>query len=175
MTLLRCQSSKRTGRSRLPSAAKVAIGVVIATAGLGGAPSALAGKATLRDNAHSSGPACDLASPARVKSALGLTVASPSLTKNATVTVCQFTTASGLLVRFETNESASLFALGRNGFQQHGEATKTVSGIGTEAYSSSFGGTNTIVVLKNKTELLVTSGVSLAKVVALAKLILPSL
>ena len=97
------------------------------------------------------------------------------MTKNRTVTVCQFTSKSGLLVRFETNESASLFAAGRKSFEKHGEATKTVSGLGTKAYSSAAGGMATIVVLKNNTEVLVTAKVSLAKVVALAKLILPSL
>ena len=110
-----------------------------------------------------------------MKSTLSITVASPSVTKNRTVTVCQFRSKSGLLVRFETNESASLFAVGRKSFEKHGEATKTVNGLGTKAYSSSVGGFTTIVVLKNNTELLVTAKVSLAKIVALAKLILPSL
>ena len=123
-----------------------------------------------------SGPSCNLASAKRVKSALGITVASPSATKNGPVTVCLFASTPELLVRFETNETASLFAVGRKSFGQHGEPTKTVNGLGTEAYSSSTGSTsNTIVVLKNKTELLITANEPLAKLVALAKLILPSL
>ena len=123
-----------------------------------------------------SGPSCSLASAKRVKSAVGLTVASPSVTKNGPVTVCLFTSTPVLLVRFETNETASMFAVGRKGFGQHGEPTKTVNGLGTEAYSSSIGSTsNTIVVLESKTELLITANEPLAKLVALAKLILPSL
>jgi hypothetical protein len=123
-----------------------------------------------------SGPSCSLASAKRVKSAVGLTVASPSVTKNGPVTVCLFTSTPVLLVRFETNETASMFAVGRKGFGQHGEPTKTVNGLGTEAYSSSIASTsNTIVVLKSKTELLITANEPLAKLVALAKLILPSL
>ena len=124
-----------------------------------------------------SGPSCNLASAKSVKSALGITVGSPSVTKNATVTVCLFATMPGLLVRFETNETASLFALGRKSFGQHGEPTKTVNGLGTKAYSSTLAGgkSNTIVVLKNKTELLITANEPLAKLEALAKLILPSL
>jgi hypothetical protein len=124
-----------------------------------------------------SGPSCALASPTSVKSALGITVGAPSVTKNATVTICEFATAAGLLVRFETSETPSLFAIGRNSFAKHGEPTKTVSGLGTQAYSSTFAGgkSNTIVVLKNTTELLITSSEPLAKLEALAKLILPSL
>jgi hypothetical protein len=174
MTQLSCHSAKATTRHRLSRAANVA-GALIAMAGFAGAPSVLAATTPHRLNAHLTGPSCNLASAKRVKSALGITVASPSVTKNRTVTVCQFRSKLGLLVRFETNESASLFAVGRKSFEKHGEATKTVNGLGTKAYSSSAGGFTTIVVLKNNTELLVTAKVSLAKIVALAKLILPSL
>jgi hypothetical protein len=132
--------------------------------------------ATTANAAAVSGPSCNLASAKRVKSALGLTVASPSVTKNGPVTVCLFASSRPLLVRFETNETASLFAFGRTSFGQHGEPTKTVNGLGTQAYSSSIGTTsNTIVVLKNKTELLITANEPLAKLEALATLILPAL
>jgi hypothetical protein len=126
--------------------------------------------------AAASGPSCNLASAKRVKAALGLTVASPSATKSGPVTVCLFTSTPPLLVRFETNATESLFAFGRKSFGQHGEPTKTVNGLGTQAYSSSIRSTsNTIVVLKSKTELLITANEPLAKLVTLAKLILPSL
>jgi hypothetical protein len=127
--------------------------------------------------ARAAGPPCSIASAKRVKSALGVTIVGPpSVTTNGPVTVCQFRTAnSGLLVRFETHASQSLFAFGRKSFGQHGAPTKTVSGIGTKAYSSSLQGSNTLVVLKNTTELLVTSSISLTKLEALARLILPSL
>jgi len=138
-----------------------------------GAAAILASTATA---AAASAPSCSLASTSRVKSALGIAVGSPSVTKNGPVTVCLFASAHPLLVRFETDETASLFTAGRKSFGQHGEPTKTVNGLGTQAYSSSIGSTsNTIVVLKNTTELLITSNEPLAKVVALAKLILPSL
>ena len=174
MTQLGCHPAKAAARHR-SRAANVAIGALIAVAGIAGAPSAHAATTPHRLNALVSGPSCKLASAKRVKSALGITVASPLVTKNRTVTVCQFRSNSGLLVRFETDESASLFAVGRKSFEKHGEATKTVNGLGTKAYSASAGGFTTIVVLKNNTELLVTAKVSLAKIVALAKLILPSL
>lgn len=175
MTQLSCHSAKAAARQRLSRATNVVIGVLIAMAGLAGAPSVLAATTPHRLNAQLSGPSCNLASAKRVKSALGITVASPSATKNRTVTVCQFRSKSGLLVRFQTNESASLFAVGRKSFEKHGEPTKTVNGLGAKAYSSSAGGFTTIVVLKNSTELLITANVSLARIVALAKLILPSL
>jgi hypothetical protein len=141
----------------------VAIGAVIALAGSAGAASALAA------------PSCSLASPAKVRSALGVSVGSPMVTKNKTVTICQFSTGSGLMVRFETSETAPLFAFGKKSFAQHGAPTKAVSGIGSKAYSASVSGTNTLVVLKGTTELLVLGHVPLGKLEALAKLLLPSL
>jgi hypothetical protein len=133
--------------------------------------------ATTGAAAASSGPSCSLASAKRVKSTLGIAVGSPAVTKNGPVTICEFASASPLLVRFETGESASMFAAGRKGFTKHGEPTKTIRGLGTAAYSSSLAGgkSNTIVVLKNTTELLITGSEPLAKFEALAKLILPSL
>lgn len=159
-------------------AAAIAVSVAAgagATTSRSGARSALAATTPQRLNAQSSGPSCSVASAKKVKAALGITVTAPLVTKNGPVTVCQFMNGTGLLVRFQTSETASLFAAGRKSFAQHGEPTKIVNGVGTKAYSSSIGSTSTIVVLKGKIELLITANVSLPKVVALAKLILPSL
>ena len=114
-----------------------------------GAAAVLAGTGTAT---AAGAPSCNVATTQRVKSAVGLTVGSPSVTKEGPVTVCFFTSTPPLLVRFETNESASLFAYGRKSFAKHGEPTKTVSGLGTSAYSSSIGGgkSNTIVILKTR-------------------------
>jgi hypothetical protein len=138
-----------------------------------GATAVLASAGTAAANV----PSCSLASAKIVKSALGITVRSPVVTRNGPVTVCEFASASPLLVRFETHASPSLFALGRKGFGQHGEPTKTVSGLGTAAYSSTLAGgkSNTIVVLKSTTELLITGSAPLTKLEALAKLILPAI
>jgi hypothetical protein len=151
------------------------IGALVALAGFTGAPSVLGATTPQRLSTHSAGPSCNLASAKRVKSALGITVGAPLVTRNGPVTVCQFMSKTALLVRFQTNETTALFAYGRKSFAQHGELTKPVGGLGTTAYSSTFGGASTIVVLQGKTELLITSTESLAKVEALAKLILPSL
>jgi hypothetical protein len=112
-----------------------------------------------------------------IKAAVGVTVRSPVVTKNGPVTVCDFLSATPLLVRFETRENATLFAVGRKGFSQHGEPTKTVGGLGNAAYSSSLAGgkANTIVILKGSTELLITGPEPLPKLETLAKLILPAL
>ena len=104
-----------------------------------------------------------------------LRAGAPLVTRNGPVTVCQFMSKPALLVRFETNETTSLFAAGRKGFVQHGAPTKPVGGLGTTAYSSTFGGASTIVVLQDKTELLITGSSPLPKLETLAKLILPSL
>jgi hypothetical protein len=171
MTQLSRHSAKRNAPQHPTRAANVVIAALIATAGFAGAPSALAA---------TKGPLCSLASSQRVKSALGITVGPPVATRNATVTVCQFEESVGLLVRFQTNDSASNFAAGQKSFDKHGYPTKTVNGIGTKAYSSSTGKANkmvfnTLVVLQNKTELLITAAEPVAKLDALAKLILPSL
>jgi hypothetical protein len=152
----------------------LAIGALVAMAGFAGAPSVQA--ATRHLAAQSASPSCSLASATKIKSALGITVsAAPSVTRNGPVTVCQFRVATGLLVRFQTSETAALFAFGRKSFATHGETTRTLNGIGTKAYSSTIGKEVTVVVLQNKTELLILARAPLAKVEALAKLILPSL
>ena len=151
-------------RTRNHSARWAVVSALIALAGFAVSPSAQAAT-----------PSCSLASAARVRSALGVTVASPQVMKNATVTVCQFITTSALLVRFQTAETTQLFAFGRKSFGQHGLPTKTVGGLGTKAYSASTQGSNTLVILQGTTELLVQGRTPLPKLEALAKLILPSL
>jgi hypothetical protein len=150
------------------------LGALIATAGFAGAPSAYAARHRL--TAPAASPTCKLASSAKVKSALGFTVPAALVTKNGPVTVCQFESSTDLLVRFETSETAPLFAFGRKSFTQHGYPTTAVNGLGTKAYSSRAGAkTITLVVLQGKTELLITALAPLAKIEALARLILPSL
>ena len=142
----------------------VVAGVLIAIAVLAGTASAQAAT-----------PSCSLASASRVKSALGVTVAAPQVTKNGPVTICQFITASALLVRFQTSETMALYTFGRKSFGKQGVSTKTVSGLGSNAYTASIGGLHSLVVLQGKTELLVQGKTPLQKLEALARLILPSL
>ena len=76
--------------------------------------------------------------------------------------------------------TSASFASARKSFDAHGEPTKTVTGIGTAAFSSTIGAgpyvTNTFVVRKGSNQLLVTAGhVTLAKIELLAKVVLTSL
>jgi hypothetical protein len=140
------------------------------------AVSAASGALAAAAPAHAAGPSCSVASPQKVKAALGITVGPASVTRNGPVTVCELRTASsGLLVRFQTSETSAMFAFGRKSFAKNGIPTRTVTGIGTKAYSASLQGSTTLVVLQQTTELLVTSTLPLAKLEALARLILPSL
>ncbi|MHB8680979.1 MAG: hypothetical protein ACYDA2_02645 [Acidimicrobiales bacterium] len=130
----------------------------------------------------SSSPGCGLVSAAEVNAALGTNVGSPSAQPNGSVTVCTYTSSSPIatvIVRFQTGMSMSDFATARAQFDQHGETTTSVSGLGDAAYSSSAGTgqyqQNTIVVLKGSTELLITAPASLDQVEALARQVLPSI
>jgi hypothetical protein len=125
--------------------------------------------------AQSAPSICSLASPAKVKSALGFGVGAPIVTKNGPVTVCQYVVKTGLIVRFETSETAAMFAFGQKSFATHGEKTKPVSGVGAKAYTSTIGKVITLVVLQGKTELLITASQPLPRLETLAKLIVPSL
>jgi hypothetical protein len=146
------------------------VALIVAT----GATAVLAGTGAAT---AATGPSCSLVSAKRVKSALRVTVGSPIATKKGPVTVCGFTGVSPILVRFQTGETAAMFSAGRKSFTTHGEPTETVGGLGDNAFSSSLAGgkSNTIVILKHTTELLVTGTEPLAKLEALAKLILPAL
>ena len=83
-----------------------------------------------------------------------------------------------MIVRFETGMTASSFAAARAQFASHGESTSDLRGLGNEAYSSSFGSgqyqTNTVVVRKGGTELLVTGPATPAQIQTLAGEILAS-
>ncbi|HZU80985.1 MAG TPA: hypothetical protein VE991_13790 [Acidimicrobiales bacterium] len=125
---------------------------------------------------------CSDVPASEVNSALGTTVGDPSSTVNGPVTVCTYKSTSPVatvIVRFQTGMTQSSFTSDRSQFDQHGEPTQSVSGIGDAAYSSSIGSgqytNNTLVVLKGSTELLVTAPASLAQVQALAQQILPKL
>src|SRR5471030_2562926 len=91
------------------------------------ATGAAAALASTGSAAAASGPSCNLVSAKSVKSALGLKVGSPSVTENGPVTVCEFASTAPLLVRFQRNESASMFAAGQKSFTQHKQPTKAIT------------------------------------------------
>jgi hypothetical protein len=122
---------------------------------------------------------CSAVSPSEVKSTLGIAVGKPRTQTVGPATTCSYpkgTLPSAVIVRFQTGMTAKTFAADRKQFEAHGEKTKTVTGIGSSAYSSTLGSgsfaVNTLVVLKGSTEVLVTGPASLAKVTALMKKVL---
>jgi hypothetical protein len=119
---------------------------------------------------------CGVATPAKVKAALGVTVSSPYRSNAGPVTVCEYkiSAKNDLEVRVQTHASAAVFARSRTSLNKLG-GTKTVRGLGSPAYSASFGGANTLVVFKHGVLLELIVKEPLGKIEALAKLVLPSL
>jgi hypothetical protein len=114
-------------------------------------------------------------SAASVNSALGTTVSAPKSTVRGTVTVCTYSQGANsqqVLIRLQTGMTPALRTASRAGFDQHGEPTVTVTGLGDAAFSSTIGtgqyADNTIVVEKGTKELLVTALAPLASVQSLA-------
>lgn len=140
------------------------------------APARSAAGAATRGNR---GPSCNLVSPGEIKAVLGVTVTKPSVTADGPVTVCTYTGAKVLLVRFETGMSSADFAEARKGFDANGESTKSFTGLHLPAYSSVLGSgrfaTSTLAVLKGSTELLVTGPFPLTKLVGLVEKTLPAM
>ncbi len=140
------------------------------------AATANSGPATTSSSAKSVG--CGLASADEIEAALGVQAQSPSAEPNGDVTVCLYPGNSNprnTTIRYETGTSAAAFATEKTQFDSSGQKTTAVSGVGDQAYSSTLGKYNTLVVLKGDTELLITAPASLAKIQALAEQILPKL
>jgi hypothetical protein len=114
----------------------------------------------------------------QVASTLGVQALAPTSEPNGTVTVCLYPSSGNprnTTIRYETGMSASDFATAKSQFDANGEKTTTVNGIGDQAYSSSVGNVNTLVVLKGDNEVQIDAPASLAKITALANQILPKL
>jgi hypothetical protein len=125
-------------------------------------------------------PSCGLVPASEVNDALGFNVQSPSSQVNGPVTVCTYNGSPGsVIVRFQTGEDASTFAADKQRSQQNGELTTDVPGLADAAYSSQVGSgrsqSNTLVVLKGSTELLITASATFDDINALARQILPSI
>lgn len=119
---------------------------------------------------------CGKVSAAEINSSLGITVGTTKVTTVGSSTTCTYS-HSTMIVKISGGFSAASFAADRKSFDSHGEPTKTVTGLGSGAFSSTIGAgtyaTNTIVVLKGSTELLITAPqASLGKIEGLAKTVL---
>jgi hypothetical protein len=157
-------------RARGPIGTVGRIGVVCAAAGtlvvLGATTPADAQAKTVKFSCPSA---------AKVNAALGTTLTTPKSKVNGSVTVCTYSSSSNpqsALIRNQTGMTAALRSASRAGFDQHGEPTVTVSGLGDSAFSSTIGSAsfteNTVVVEKGTRELLVTANAPLSQVQALA-------
>lgn len=119
---------------------------------------------------------CTRVSSTQVHAMLGAPARTPQVQKNGPVSVCSY---GAVIVRVQTGVSMKVFQSGRKQFGAHGEPTKTVHDLGTDAYSSVTGsGTHamsTVVTLSGRTELLVAAPASLPRVESFVKKVLPSL
>jgi hypothetical protein len=119
---------------------------------------------------------CSQIPSSKVQAMLGAPVGPPQVQKNGPVSVCTY---GGTLVRVETAVTSKQFQFGRKQFGIHGEPTKAVPGLGDAAYSSVIGAgghaTDTVVVLKGSTELLVTGETPLQRIETFARSVLPSM
>jgi hypothetical protein len=105
---------------------------------------------------------CSLAPAALVKSTLNIDVSPPAEVANGAATECTYLSGVGgttVTVRLQTGDGADAFAIGRRGFDDGGQPTSDVTGLGDEAYKSSveFGDvvTNTLVARKGAVEVYV--------------------
>jgi hypothetical protein len=112
---------------------------------------------------------CALAPAAVVKSTLSIDVSPPAQVANGAATECTYLSGVGgstVTVRMQTGDGAEAFAIGRRGFDEGGQPTSDVSGLGDEAYMSSteFGDvvTNTLVARKGAVEVLVAAAAPVA-------------
>jgi len=155
-------------RARVTGSVGLGLGAAVAVFGAGAA--------------GASGHPCGGITATQVDAALGTRVGSPKVVTNGSVSECTFADHGGpatTIVRVQTGVSPQAWTASRSQFDKHGEPTVTVTGLANRAYSSSLGSGrylySTIVVLKGRTELLVTAPVALAKVEALARRALPGL
>jgi hypothetical protein len=102
----------------------------------------------------------------QVGKALGLSVGKVTAVTEGPVTVCSYAGKYAVVVRYQTGESASLFAQARQNQASLHESVGTVTGLGDSAYFASYAAskpvTNTLGVLQGGTAVFITSPASSA-------------
>jgi len=128
----------------------------------GGSPSGTAAPIATDAAGNALELSCGLAPAALVTSTLNIAVSPPSQVASGSQTECTYLSGVGgstVTIRLQTGDGAAAFAIGRKGFDEGGQPTSDVTGIGDEAYQSSveFGDvvTNTLVARKGAVEVLV--------------------
>jgi hypothetical protein len=122
------------------------------------------------NNQANKGPSCALAPASLVNATLGVSMNNPTETVNSVVTVCNYAPGSGsggVTVRFQTNEDAAGFEVGKSGFTDSDQPVTDIPGFFDQAFSSTLGRgeivVNTVVARQGSVEILVTSHATIDK------------
>ena len=116
-----------------------------------------------------------------IKSAVGFAEPAPKVLHFRHTVDCSYAKLGRrghtVLVRFTTGASRATLAADRRSLDVGKQRAKTFGGLGSPAFSSVLprGLSSTLVVLKGRTELLVTISAPLAKTAALVRKLLPAL
>lgn len=153
-------------------------GLAVASTGCGGGSAGRSVTPARTAPAATSARLCDVVAPADIQSQLGLAVRSPERSVHGAVVVCTYAAAAGLQdpgvsIHVDTASDAARFAASRTTFADDGETTQTLSGLGTEAFSSSVHSdgrvVSTVVARSGSMQLWITAGSPLPQVETLAR------
>jgi hypothetical protein len=150
---------------------------LLAGCGSSGSSSAPQAASTTTSTASAAAPAaagasqvsCGLVPATLVNSVLGTDLGAPSQSTGGNGVACQFkgTKAGAAEIRIATGDTATAFTAERKSFDSSGQATKTYSGFGDQAFTSTqamplgLPSVNTLVTLEGSVELLVSSTASI--------------
>ncbi len=122
--------------------------------------------------------ACDLISPSEIKATMGTTVAPPTSKVKGQVTVCTYKAADldrSVIIEYNTDASATTFDADKKTISSHLQVTP-IQGLGNEAYSFSQVAhpltTNTVVMIQDSLQTIVTGTSSMSQVKTMAEEIL---
>lgn len=125
---------------------------------------------------------CAKAPASAVNAALGTSVGPPTTQTNGSVTVCTYSSTSPIqtvIIRVDTDSSASAFTAGQAQSTQAGETVTQVHGVGDAAYALSVSGggftTNAFAVRTGTNEVMVNGPGTPAQTQAFATQLLASL
>ncbi len=160
-------------RARLTTITPVIVGAGLVAGVLAGCGNAST-PATTGTNDGNSTPAsavnasCDLAPASLVNSVLGTHVGDPQAQNLTNIVVCRYSPTTGtgsVIVRIQTDMSRSVFDQGRRTSDANNLPTTDLPGFEDAAYTSVLQAgsitTNTVVALKGKVQILVSSAASL--------------
>jgi hypothetical protein len=167
-----------------------ALTVAVVAAGCGSSGSSKSSNVTASTTSTTAGsrggsgssPSCRLAPASEVSAALGLRATGPESTVVEPATTCRYAVdgnPSGVIVRFQTGETAGTFEAEKSNFHTSDQETTDLPGVGDEAFTSTLGAgsivTNTVMTRQGDTTLLVTAGAPLDKIEAYVRDLLKKL